>query len=321
MATNEYGRNDRHDYDRGFFGGESRGREHNGYGQRAENGPGGAGGYGRDEGYGSGRANDERGYARDASHFEGRGSYGSGREQEYGRQSGYGQGRQYVGQQGTYGDESDAYGRASYGREQGQYGRGGSSGQSGEYGLSRQSGQTSYGSNWGGQSGGYGQTGYGSEQQYGGRESGQFGYGQSGYRSQESNQGGLYGQYGMGSQQNRGRNPDRKGPKGYQMSDDRIKDEVCRSFMQSQDFDPSEIEVEVKNGEVTLKGEVEDREDKFMAERAAERVLGVKDVHNTIRCTRGQRSGSTNSGHSESKQGSESELSSTRGSTMTAGKR
>ena len=50
----------------------------------------------------------------------------------------------------------------------------------------------------------------------------------------------------------------------------------------------SEIDVQVKNGEVTLTGTVDDRQAKRIAEDIAESVSGVHDVHNQIRVQREQ---------------------------------
>jgi len=48
-------------------------------------------------------------------------------------------------------------------------------------------------------------------------------------------------------------------------------------------LDAGEIEVQVKNGEVTLSGTVSDRLAKRHAEDMIERVSGVRDVQNNIR--------------------------------------
>lgn len=75
----------------------------------------------------------------------------------------------------------------------------------------------------------------------------------------------------------------RQGPKGYQRSDERIREDVCDQMMYSYDLDPSNIEVTVKDGEVTLRGDVASRAEKRLAERLAEAVLGVKDVIAEVR--------------------------------------
>lgn len=44
-------------------------------------------------------------------------------------------------------------------------------------------------------------------------------------------------------------------------------------------------QVTVENGEVTLRGSVRDRREKFFVEQLAESVAGVEDVHNQLRRT------------------------------------
>lgn len=113
------------------------------------------------------------------------------------------------------------------------------------------------------------------------------GYGASG---QESYYGGT-GSYGGGATSSMGSSvsyPERgrfsgKGPKGYQRSDDRIREDVCERLTRHPEIDASEIDVKVTNGEVTLTGTVDERLSKRMAEEVAENISGVKDVHNQVR--------------------------------------
>ena len=74
-----------------------------------------------------------------------------------------------------------------------------------------------------------------------------------------------------------------KGPKGYKRSDDRICEDVCEALYNDRHVDASEIEVKVKDGEVTLSGTAPSRFMKRHAEDCAENVSGVKDVRNEIR--------------------------------------
>jgi len=48
-------------------------------------------------------------------------------------------------------------------------------------------------------------------------------------------------------------------------------------------IDASDVEVSVQNGEVTLRGHVDHREAKRIAEDIAESVFGVKEVNNQIK--------------------------------------
>jgi len=77
-----------------------------------------------------------------------------------------------------------------------------------------------------------------------------------------------------------------RGPKGYKRSDERVREDVNDRLAQQDDFDPSEIEVSVSNGEVTLIGSVQSRHEKFLAEEIADDVSGVNDVHNQLRVRR-----------------------------------
>jgi hypothetical protein len=78
-----------------------------------------------------------------------------------------------------------------------------------------------------------------------------------------------------------------KGPKGYQRSDDRIKEDVSDLLEREGELDASEIEVQVSSGEVTLTGTVSDRFAKRLAEDLIEDLPGVKQVHNRLRVGNG----------------------------------
>jgi osmotically-inducible protein OsmY len=77
-----------------------------------------------------------------------------------------------------------------------------------------------------------------------------------------------------------------KGPKSYRRSDDRIHDEVCERLTRHHLIDASLMDVEVKDGEVTLSGEVLDRRMKHMAEDVVDSVSGVREIHNRLRVVR-----------------------------------
>jgi osmotically-inducible protein OsmY len=78
-----------------------------------------------------------------------------------------------------------------------------------------------------------------------------------------------------------------RGPKGYQRSDDRIREDVCDRLADDPMLDATEIEVTVNQGEVTLSGSVRERADKRRAEDMIERISGVREVHNALRVNRG----------------------------------
>lgn len=123
-----------------------------------------------------------------------------------------------------------------------------------------------------------------------------YGYGQYGDDRPTTQPSGVqrnyaYGDHGHGYDMPRGEHTGR-GPKGYQRSDERIKEDVCERLTQHGQIDASDIEIEVTGGEVTLRGMVDQRQTKRMAEDVAESVSGVHEVHNQLRV--GQRASGTN---------------------------
>ena len=91
-----------------------------------------------------------------------------------------------------------------------------------------------------------------------------------------------------------------RGPKGYQRSDERIREDICDRLSQHGQIDASEIQVSVSNCEVTLQGSVDSRGAKRLSEDIAEGVYGVRDVNNQLRVNR--EPGSTQSGSPAGKQ-------------------
>ncbi len=77
-----------------------------------------------------------------------------------------------------------------------------------------------------------------------------------------------------------------KGPKGYKRSDDRIREDVCDMLAQMDEIEPSDIEVNVSNGEVTLSGSVPERAMKWQAEQVVDNVSGVNEINNQLRVKR-----------------------------------
>lgn len=78
-----------------------------------------------------------------------------------------------------------------------------------------------------------------------------------------------------------------RGPKNYQRSNERIREDVCERLTENPDLDAREIEIRVEDREVTLEGKVEDRHAKRLAEDLAEVVPGVRDVHNHLKVEEG----------------------------------
>jgi hypothetical protein len=73
-----------------------------------------------------------------------------------------------------------------------------------------------------------------------------------------------------------------KGPKGWRRADDAIREDVCEALAYDEHLDATDIEVTVKDSEVTLEGTVVDRSQKRRAELLAERVRAVHDEHNRL---------------------------------------
>jgi len=278
------------DYSSRRFSGYGGGQEEE-YGYpRGERGDYGPSDYGESE-YSQGRGNEGADFRYDEGRY-GRSGQGYGQGSDFGQQNWGGQRtnrgfsssgnrsrRNYFdeGFDGRMGDRGDEFGYGSEGRGRGQYSGGGQSG----YGSSESEG-------------------------WGGRMSSQSGYGGSSSSSQRGrwtqDWGGAQQSY---SQQGYGRSQGihaGRGPQGYKRSDDRITEDINEALTQDGDLDATNITVETKNGEVTLKGTVSDREDKRRAEDLAEQCSGVKDVQNQIRVKRedesdseSRRSGSTGS--------------------------
>lgn len=78
-----------------------------------------------------------------------------------------------------------------------------------------------------------------------------------------------------------------RGPKNWQRSDDRIREDVNEELTRHPEIDATDIDVSVSSGEVTLTGHVGERGEKHEAEECAWRVPGVRDVHNQVRVKQG----------------------------------
>ncbi|HEX2555913.1 MAG TPA: CBS domain-containing protein [Microvirga sp.] len=74
-----------------------------------------------------------------------------------------------------------------------------------------------------------------------------------------------------------------RGPKGYQRSDERIREDINERLTDDALIDASEIEVAVQGREATLTGTVRTRTEKRRAEDIAESVPGVAHVQNNLR--------------------------------------
>lgn len=182
----------------------------------------------------------------------GGGNYGPGYAQSYDGQ-GYGGEADHGRGRGFESNEPGSYG-ASYGNQGGYRQSYGNPGLRSYSSSGRPSGGRAYGD-------------------YSGSPSGYFGD-ESSRRFSDNRQWGSQDDYG----EHRGR-----GPRGYKRSDERIREDVCDCLTDDDRLDATNIEVSVKDGEVTLSGTVTSRDDKRWAELLTERISGVKEVQNSVR--------------------------------------
>jgi len=74
-----------------------------------------------------------------------------------------------------------------------------------------------------------------------------------------------------------------RGPKGYQRSDERIREDVNDRLTDDSHIDATDIDVTVRDREVTLSGHVASRFEKRHAEDIVESISGVTHVQNNLR--------------------------------------
>jgi osmotically-inducible protein OsmY len=77
-----------------------------------------------------------------------------------------------------------------------------------------------------------------------------------------------------------------RGPRNYQRSDERIREEVNERLTADPRIDASDIDIRVQDGEVTLTGMVSDGRTRRLAEEVVEDLHGVRDVRNDLRVNR-----------------------------------
>jgi osmotically-inducible protein OsmY len=76
------------------------------------------------------------------------------------------------------------------------------------------------------------------------------------------------------------------GPRFQRRSDDKIREEIWELLNNNADLDPSEVEVHVEGGEVTLRGTVDSRDARWLTEDLVNSVSGVREVYNQIKVAR-----------------------------------
>ncbi len=72
-------------------------------------------------------------------------------------------------------------------------------------------------------------------------------------------------------------------PAQQESPDDRLYDQVRRRLANDPDVKGGAIEVEVKEGVVTLRGKVREEKQKLKAERITKKIKGVKKIVNELR--------------------------------------
>jgi osmotically-inducible protein OsmY len=85
-----------------------------------------------------------------------------------------------------------------------------------------------------------------------------------------------------------------RGPRGYRRSDDRIREDVCEILTRHHQIDASEMDVDVHDGTVILRGTADSGRMRRLTEELVEDIPGVRDVQNELRVN--QRTGYGSSG-------------------------
>jgi osmotically-inducible protein OsmY len=220
-----------------------------------------------------------------------------------GSQGGYGQGGYGSGSDRSQDNDESRYSRGPE-RDSGRYG---SNEDRGTYGNENYSGYGTFGQGDYDQRGGYDQPNYGRASQgeeYGSSGTSQYGRSNFGSGRNDSGSSGSSRQQGWSQPSGEGRHRG-KGPKGFQRSDERVKELICERLSEDPHVDATEITVNVQGGKVVLEGSVDSRQTKNAAEDIAEQYC--QDVQNNLRVIR--------QGQGESQSGS-----SARGATGSAGK-
>lgn len=76
------------------------------------------------------------------------------------------------------------------------------------------------------------------------------------------------------------------GPKGYQRSDERLREDISERLLQARHIDSSDVTVKVSAAKVVLEGTVPERRMKHAIEDLVDACPGVQDIENLIRVRR-----------------------------------
>lgn len=78
-----------------------------------------------------------------------------------------------------------------------------------------------------------------------------------------------------------------RGPKGYERSDERLREIICERLTDDPRIDATDVHIEVKDKVVKLTGTVSDRRSKYEIEDIVEHCGSVKDIDNQVRVRTG----------------------------------
>ena len=73
-----------------------------------------------------------------------------------------------------------------------------------------------------------------------------------------------------------------RGPKSYRRSDELLRELICEQLTDDPYIDAHDVTIELSNGEVTLRGTVETREQKYAVEDLVADIGGVTEIHNQL---------------------------------------
>lgn len=73
-----------------------------------------------------------------------------------------------------------------------------------------------------------------------------------------------------------------RGPNGYTRTDELLKEIICEQLTDDPFIDASDVSIEVAQSEVTLRGTVPERRQKYAIEDLVADVAGVNEIHNYI---------------------------------------
>jgi hypothetical protein len=93
-----------------------------------------------------------------------------------------------------------------------------------------------------------------------------------------------------------------RGPKGYERSDERLREIICERLTDDPWIDASEVTIEVNNKTVRLTGTVDNRQTKYEIEELIERSTNVREIDNQLRVQSPQQQSRSDTGFGTSNQ-------------------